>query len=79
MITGTTECNAAAHHLGLVDTSASSLQYGHGAPYGCIYADNDWLNWYSPIGATDVSGTCGSRASDDCVYDCICTTQGMNT
>ena len=74
MIASKTECEAAAQHLGLADTSSVSFQAA-GYPYGCLYADNDYLGWYSPVGATAVSASCGLHSP---AYDCICDDKGKN-
>ena len=70
------QCNAAAHDLGLVDTSAHPFQ-GYKVANGCAYSDNDFLLWHSPIGATYESVPCGAISGGH-AYDCICATQGIN-
>ena len=69
MLGSKTECDQAATDLGLLDTSATESQT-NGRPYGCIYADNDWLNWYSP-GGPYPSAFCGSYDGKH-DYNCIC-------
>ena len=71
------ECETAAGFLHLIDTTAYESQT-EGRPYGCIYADNDWLNWYSPIVTKSESVSCGSLDRSH-HYDCICRVPGKNT
>ena len=71
-LTGKEECESAALYLDLVDTSATTEQY-IGRPYGCIYADNDWLSWYDPNESPYPSALCGENDLDH-DYDCICST-----
>ena len=70
MILTKAECEQAALSLGLSDTTAVESQT-NGRPYGCIYANNDWLNWYSPDGSPHQSAECGTSESGN-AYDCIC-------
>ena len=70
MIETKEECEQAALSLGLSDTSPFDLQK-NGRPYGCIYASNDWLQWYSPVGSQYPSADCGAHHKGF-TYDCIC-------
>ena len=69
MIGSKIECEQAATDLGLEDASAYESQT-NGRPHGCIYADNDWLNWYSP-GSPYPSASCGAH-NGLYNYNCIC-------
>ena len=70
MIQTKAECEQAALSLGLSDTTAFEGQK-KGRPYGCIYASNFWLQWYSPVGSPHQSADCGTLESGN-AYDCIC-------
>ena len=70
MVESKNECEKAATILSLMDTTGYESQTKD-RPYGCIYADNDWLNWYSPDGATYPSALCGSFDGEH-YYSCIC-------
>ena len=72
MIGSKVECERAATDLGLLDTSATSFPTT-GRPHGCIYADDDFLNWYSP-GGPYPSASCGVERQHPypIVYNCIC-------
>ena len=67
------ECELAATMLGLSDTSASPVQSDR--PRGCIYASNDGLDWYEPIGSSYSSHSCGSKQGFR-YYDCLCRKPG---
>ena len=68
------ECEEAAHFLGLKDTTAYTGQSSAnaGKPYGCIYADNDWLQW----NGYGEKASCGSLNLGS-YYSCICVASGM--
>ena len=76
MVRTSEECELAATDLGLSDTTAHSSQTPD-RPYGCIYASNDWLNWYEPAGSPYTSVPCGSM-QDSNRYDCLCSKKGKN-
>ena len=63
------ECEQAAADLGLSETIADESQTD-GRPHGCIYADYEWLVWYSPE-TQYPSASCGSE-EDFITYNCIC-------
>ena len=70
MITSTKECEEAAFNLNLQDTSTKSYLY-QGLPYGCIYANNDWLSFAVPNGHEYENLPCGT-INGGIKYDCIC-------
>ena len=76
MIQTKAECEQAALLLGLSDTTAAEDQT-NGRPYGCIYASNDWLQWYSPDGSPHQSADCGTSHSGY-EYSCICKELGKD-
>ena len=65
------ECELSATLLGLQDTTVYEPSAISGRPYGCIYANNDWLGWYSPDGSPYPSVDCGTYISGF-PYACIC-------
>ena len=76
MITSRSECERAAVSLNLLDTTIYSDNNPlNGRPYGCIYADNDWLSFSSPEGHPYSNFACGTRWHYD-TYDCICKITG---
>ena len=49
-------------------------------PMGCIYADNDYLAYNSPMkGGSNINlSKCGKDLGKGySIYDCICTSEGM--
>ena len=70
MITNTKECEEAALILNLQATSSKDYMY-QGLPYGCIYANTDWLNFASLNGHGYENLPCGT-ISGGIKYDCIC-------
>jgi len=67
------ECELAAKLLGQKDIIAHDIgTIGNlqGRPFGCIYASNDWLGWYSPDGSPSPSD-CGTQHGNE-IYACIC-------
>ena len=70
MVTKATECEEAALILNLKDTSTNSNQY-QGLPYGCTYANTDWLSFAPAKGDGDENVPCGT-ISAGIKYDCIC-------
>ena len=67
-------CKFAASYLDLPDTDSYSSQ-DEGRPYGCIYADNDWLGWYDSTNSPYPPVSCGS-IQGSYAYDCICAIKG---
>jgi hypothetical protein len=70
------ECELAVTSLGLQDTTAREVQIS-GRPHGCIYASNNWLQWYSPDGSSYPSGDCGT-VQFGAKYACICRLPGKH-
>ena len=70
MVTNAKECEDAALILNLEDTSTKSYRY-QGLPYGCVYANNDWLGFASEKGDGYETVPCGT-ISGGIKYDCIC-------
>ena len=74
MVGSKIECDQAATDLSLKDHSAYVTQIGrYHRPHGCIYANNNWLQWYSP-GASYPSASCGSHDGSalNSSFNCIC-------
>ena len=67
-------CKFAASYLDLPDTDSYSSQ-DEGRPYGCIYAENDWLGWYDSTNSPYPPASCGS-IQGSYAYDCICAIKG---
>ena len=70
MVANAKECEDAALILNLEDTSTKSYRY-QGLPYGCVYANNDWLGFASAKGDGYETVPCGT-ISGGIKYDCIC-------
>ena len=69
-ITNTIECEEAALILNLQATSTKDYMY-QGLPYGCIYANTDWLSFASLNGHGYENFPCGT-INGGIKYDCIC-------
>ena len=70
MITNRSKCEEAALILNLQAPSTKDYMY-KGLPYGCIYANTDWLSFAFQDGHGDKNLPCGT-ISGGIKYDCIC-------
>ena len=67
------KCEEAARALGMHHTTAFARDEYYNRPYGCIYANNYFLQWNPYQGSTK----CGSW--DQGYYlECICDSSGIN-